>query len=222
MGIVGSDSADLSAVVRFSPVFNLQEQFHHDFSDHVGIYTGLGVRNVGLITHYIDSIGNEEKIKERSYSLGVPLALKLGDLKGGTNLAFGAEAEIMYAYKRKIMVGDHKDKISGWFDDNVNIFNPSVFAEMKFHRGQYIRFKYYLLDFLDYKGIKLLDGEILSDYGPESPLFYISIGVVSPHMKSKKKPPATGTTQSSYYYLKSNKKINSLTEVAGANAVPIK
>src|SRR5580765_8415755 len=93
MGIVGSDSSDLSPVVRFSPVFNLQEQFHHDFSDHVGIYTGLGVRNVGLISHYTDSIGNEEKIKERSYSLGVPLALKLGDLKEGTNLAFGAEAE---------------------------------------------------------------------------------------------------------------------------------
>jgi len=220
VGTVGSDSSDLSAVVRFSPIFNLQVQFHHDFSEHVGIYTGLGVRNVGLITHYTDSFNDDEKIKERSYSLGIPLALKLGDLKGGTNFALGAEAEFMYAYKRKIKLGDHKDKFSGWFNDNVNIFNPSVFAEVKFRQGQYIRFKYYLLDFLNYKGIKLLDGEILSDYGPESPLIYVSLGMVSPHLKLKKKPPTTGATQSTYF--KSNKKNNSVAEVAGANAVPIK
>ena len=220
MGIVGSDSADLSPVVRFSPVFNLQQQVHLDFSDQLGIYTGLGVRNVGLITHHIDSFNNEEKIKERSYSLGLPLALKFGKLKEGSYFALGAEAEIMFAYKRKIKLGDHKDKPSGWFNENVNLFNPSVFAEVKFHQGQYIRFKYYLLDFLNYKGVKLKDGEFLSDYGPQSPLFYVSIGVVAPRGKSKKEPENAAPDKSTYF--KSTKKNNSAAEVDGANADPIR
>lgn len=220
VGIVGSDSIDLSPVVRFSPVFNLQQQFHYDFSDRVGIYTGLGVRNVGLITHYIDSFNNKEKIKERSYSLGLPLALKFGDLKDGINFALGGEAEIMFAYKRKIKLGDHKDKDSEWFSDNVNLFNPSVFAEVKFNKGQYIRLKYYILDFLNYQGVKLLDGEFLSDYGPESPLFYVSLGVVTLQGKSKKQEANPQPTESTY--LKSNKKLNSAAEIAGTNVSPVK
>jgi hypothetical protein len=198
LGVVNTDSTSLSPVVRFSPVFNLQEQLHYDFNKQFGIYTGLGIRNVGLISHYDDQSGNTEKIKERAYGLGVPLAVKLGNLESGTGFAAGVEAEMMFAYKRKIKQGDHKDKISGWLNDNLNLFNPSVFAEIKFKKGQYFRFKYYLRDFLNYKGIELINGEIIPDYGPGSKLFYVAIGTVK-LTKKITSPSAPSETENAYF-----------------------
>ena len=214
-GQVDAGAADIKAVVRFSPVFNLQQQRHFDFSNRVGLYIALGIRNVGLISHVkydlIDSVtGNipdkEVKIKERSYSLGLPVALKLGDLDKGLYLAIGGEAEMMFAYKRKIKDGDTKKKYWGWFDNNVNIFNPSVFFDVKFPKGQYVRFKYYLLDFLNYKGIALIDGTILPDYGKKSPLFYVSFGTLK--KERSKKNNVTPTPKVTTAYFKNNRKKN--------------
>ncbi|MBX7142626.1 MAG: hypothetical protein K1X63_16240 [Chitinophagales bacterium] len=184
-GSVDAPSAvDITPIVRWSPVFNFQGQYHYDFSKSVGIYTGLGIRNVGLISRidFVDSsdvgatpIQKEARVKERSYSLGLPLALKLGDVDNGTHFTIGAEAELMFVYKRKIFVDDGKFKTYEWFSDNVNIFNPSAFAEVNFKHGVYIRFKYYLMDFLNYEGIEI-SGMNIKDYGQKSPLFYVSIG----------------------------------------------
>ena len=206
-GDVDAGSTDIKPVVRFSPVFNFQEQIHFNFSRNVGIYTGLGFRNVGLISKInydiIDTagthFGKEVTIKERSYSLGLPLALKFGDLDEGVNFAIGGEAEVMFAYKRKIIDGDTKNKSDSWFDDNVTIFNPSVFAEVKFKKGQYIRFKYYILDFLDYQGVTLIDQTFLPEYGKSSPLFYVSLGAVSLHKDMKKGSTAAPETTSAYF-----------------------
>jgi hypothetical protein len=120
-------------------------------------------------------IQKEARVKERSYSLGLPLALKLGNVDNGTHFTIGAEAELMFVYKRKIFVDDGKFKTYEWFSDNVNLFNPSAFAEVNFKHGVYIRFKYYLMDFLNYEGIEI-SGTQLRDYGQSSPLFYVSIG----------------------------------------------
>ena len=206
-GQVDAGSTDIKPVVRFSPVFNFQEQFHYNFSKNVGFYTGLGIRNVGLISKVnydiTDNNGNpfnkDVTIKERSYSLGLPFALKLGDLENGVNFALGGEAEIMFWYKRKIFDGDTKKKTSVWFDNNVTVFNPSVFAEVKFKDGEYIRFKYYILDFLNYQGIELIDKTFLSEYGRNSPLFYISIGAVTLKKKTEAEPETTPTTTSAFF-----------------------
>jgi hypothetical protein len=89
----------------------------------------------------------------------------------------------MFAYKRKIIDEGGKQKLNQWCSDNVNIFNPSAFAEMHFHGGAYFRFKYYLMDFLNYQGINLVDQNLnqsyVADYGPGSPLFYFSIGIIT-------------------------------------------
>src|SRR5215471_17384958 len=142
--VTGNDS--LKAIVRFAPFFNYQEQIHYDFNNNFGVYSGLGIRNVGLISHYNNG---QVIIKERSYALGLPLALKIGQMNG-IKLDVGAEAELMFAYKRKIEIGSDKTKFSQWFSSNVNIFNPSLFAEVSFKGGEYVRFKYYLDDFLNY------------------------------------------------------------------------
>ena len=183
-GNVDAGDVDVENVVRFSPVFNFGQQVHIDFSNSFGLYSGLSVRNVGLITH-LEMSGYDVKIKERSYSLGLPLALKIGNFEKNTNLAIGGEIEMMFAWKRKIFVGDDvKTKDYDWFSDEVNIFNPSLFAEIKFYRGVYIRYKYYLDDFLNYQNGGLVvpipgvgsPENTLEDYAKSSQLMYVSIG----------------------------------------------
>ena len=214
-GDVSTDSSDLSPIVRWSPVFNFQQQFHFNFSSSVGIYTGLGIRNIGLISHisadFEDITGTIFKrditVKERAYSLGLPLALKLGNLDNGASVAIGAEAELMFNWKRKVIDEDQKEKSTGWFDDHLNVFNPSGFVEVHFTKGQYIRFKYYFLDFLNYSGITLVDRDnnqsVVADYGSKSPLFYVSIGsmTLKRNMGGTSAPKTTKATT----YFKSDK-----------------
>ncbi|MCS6990269.1 MAG: hypothetical protein NZL95_00195 [Chitinophagales bacterium] len=179
LGTVEAGADELRAVVRYAPFFNLTQHFNIDFSDIVGMYTGLGVRNVGLISHYKDNENNLIKIKERSYALGMPLAFRIGDLPDGASFALGALGELMFAYKRKIFTADgEKRKIYSFFDDRVNLLNASLLAELRFPKGSYLRFNYYLRDFLNYRGIALSEGVNLPDYGVSSTLFSLSFGLI--------------------------------------------
>jgi hypothetical protein len=119
----------------------------------------------------------------------------------------------MFAYKRKIFVDDSKSKSSAWFSDNVNLFNPSAFVEFNFSKGPYIRFKYYLMDFLNYQGITISETKI-ADYGPKSPLFYISIGsanIVSELERNINSKPKEGSA-----YFRTKKKDQKNADAASA------
>lgn len=185
---INGENISLDPIVRFSGFFHLQSQLHVDYTPHFGIYTGLGVRNVGFINTF-DLDGKEVELKQRSYSLGVPLALKFGNMANGVYLALGAEAELMFAYKRKVFYEGNKSKSYGWFSKEVNLFNPSVFADIRFKRGFYVRFKYYLLDFLADRttSFYLPESPVKIDYHPtESKLFYVSFGGVIKDPKRRK------------------------------------
>jgi len=176
----GIEKMDINPIVRFTLFFHLQQQLHYDFSNRVGMFTGLGVRNVGMINDLNDSI----KVKQRVYSLGIPLAIKVGNLPNGFYVAAGAEAELFFNYKQKVFYDDEKFKKSEWFSDKVNLFNPSVFLDINSGKGGYLRFKYYLLDFLveDKQDIKIYGKPYI--YKPEkSTMFYIAVGTT---IKSKK------------------------------------
>ncbi len=191
-GRVIASNMKIDPVMRFSAFLNLQSQAHVDFSHRVGLYTGIGLRNVGFINKLNDSI----RIKQRSYSLGIPLALKFGNMKKKIWLACGTEAELMFAYKQKVFFGGEKFKNYGWLSDKVNLFNPSVFVEMKFKGGTYLRAKYYLKDFLqkDSQEIRLF-GDRYEFIPEESRLFYISIGsAVEPKKAKRKKGRINRTT----------------------------
>ena len=170
-GIVDAAPLNTRTIGRFTPFFNFGQQFHLDFSNQVGMYVGLGIRNVGMITELNDSV----RVKQRAYTLGIPLALKFGNMEGWQG-AIGAEAEFAFAYKQKVIVNGEKRKSGAWFDDRTNSFLPSVFAELKGKDGNYIRFKYYLSDFLTSNQQINVPGVA---YTPtQSQLFYISMGYV--------------------------------------------
>ncbi len=179
-------------VLRFSMWFNSSGIIEQRLNKNIGIVTGLGLRNVGMINK-LDSI----RLKHRVYGVGVPLAIRIGDLDKKVSLTLGAEAELFLNYKVKEFVNKEKIyKKNEWLADEVELFNPSVFAQVHFGKSYYIRFKYYLNNFL--KECVAAPGStapcgytmhnnartVINGYPLNSQLFYISLG--SEKLKSKK------------------------------------
>jgi len=175
MAEMNSTPISTSQVVRFSGFANYETQLHIDFNKSLGLYTGLGIKNIGIINHVEY---HKINVKQRAYALGLPLALKLGNLKNQHYIALGGEINLMTHYKQKIIFDDTKIKGGEWFSNKVNLLNPAVFLQVKFLKDQVISFKYFLNNFLRYQpgGLALPDGTVINDYGKSSKLFYISWG----------------------------------------------
>lgn len=174
-------------VLRFSAFFHFMEQWNFDIGDHFGFQAGIAMRNVGFITRddpiriqeHADLIDGDDEvdIKRRSYSLGIPIGLKIGKLNNGAFFFGGVEPELMFHYKEKLFVnGDKDDKYNEWFSDRVNLINPSVYAGIQFKGGINLRFKYYLLDFLNTDYEEVMNGKPNFPYeNVSSQMFYISV-----------------------------------------------
>lgn len=116
-------------------------------------------------------------MKRRNYYIGVPLALKIGNLKNDTYLFGGVEGEFAFNYKEKVFVNENKLddlKFSTWFSDRTNAFMPSAFVGLNLKSGLNLKFKYYLRDFYnkDYtaQGVKIYDNT-------KSQMFYFSLAM---------------------------------------------
>ena len=150
--------------VRFTLFLHLGQYIHYDFNDNVGLYTGLGIRNVGMITDETlpqtvsmsgaDVPYEDYKVIRRQYMLGLPLAFKVGSFDKHIYFFAGGEYEMAFVLKEKYWTGSFdrdgsKTKNIKWFSNQTPTFLPSVFAGVQFPGGINIRFKYYLTDFLD-------------------------------------------------------------------------
>mgnify|MGYP000586751047 CR=1 FL=1 len=77
-GMVEAEPLNTGTVARFTPFFNFGQQLHFDFSNSFGLFTGLNVRNVGIITDLDGpSVEDEIRVKQRTYNLGIPIAFKV-------------------------------------------------------------------------------------------------------------------------------------------------
>jgi hypothetical protein len=190
-GNVTADPLKPNNIVRFTCFLHLEEQFHHDFSSKAGIYTGLSIRNVGLINDLNDTV----KIKQRVYTLGIPVALKIGNMDRGTYATVGVEGELAFAYKQKVFINDEKTKTVIWFSDRTNLFLPSAFAELKFSDGLYVKFKYYLTDFLTQDNQKI-NGVTFNYVPTQSQMMYASIGWILKDKYMNKKMKKTSDVKS--------------------------
>lgn len=180
-----ADSLQFENKLRFSLFPHVQQQYHYNFSKSLGFYTGISLINVGF-RHTISTTDTTFELRQRSFSFGVPLALKIGNMKNGNYIAIGGCAELMFRYKYKIYYNNEKEKYADWFSDKVNLFNPSLFVDIRNKTGGYIRFKYYLGDFLSATSSTFTLPTTTTNvtFTPnQSSLFYISIG--STFMKKK-------------------------------------
>ncbi|MEZ5071450.1 MAG: hypothetical protein R2751_10895 [Bacteroidales bacterium] len=183
------NQAEVNTNTRFTLFFHTQQQFHLDATNNIGLFTGISVRNIGLITEDryqnlgFTGVDNTHEhwnktaiIKRRSYSLGVPLALKLGSFSKNFFLYGGGEIEWMFHYKQKLFLDDNKTKFKEWGSDRVNPFIPSVFAGIQFPKGVNLKFKYYLENFLnqDFRGTDFGQSVDYSQFD-NSGIWYVSL-----------------------------------------------
>jgi hypothetical protein len=161
--------------LRWAPVFNLQSMLNRDLTSHMGVFTGIAVRNVGYIYgNYTDpSDENVYKKRFRSYNLAVPFGIKLGNL----NRMFiygGYELEVPFLYKEKTFYGGDKiDKITGWFSPRQEQFQHGFMVGIQFPYRMNLKFKYYLSEF---HNREYIDGNGNRPYaGLKSHIFYFSL-----------------------------------------------
>jgi hypothetical protein len=185
--------------VRFTMFFHVGQYLHYDVSKNFGLFSGLVIRNIGMITDEtlpqtvaltgssVPPSYKQYKIIRRQYTLGLPLAFKIGDFDKHLYFFAGGEYEMAFHFKEKYWTGNYersgsKTKKTEWFSNQTPTFLPSVFGGFQFPGGVNVKFRYYLTDFLDsnYKGNgNALEGAIfdVSDQSryQESQLFYVSL-----------------------------------------------
>lgn len=152
--------------VRWTIFFHLGQYWHFDFTDNIGLITGFGIRNVGMITderlpalvapigEVYDGDYRNYKVIRRTYALGVPLMLKLGSFKNHIHFSAGAEYELAFHYKEKYWSDSYsrdgsKTKSTEWFGNQIPTFIPSVLGGVQLPGGFNVKFKWYLQNFLD-------------------------------------------------------------------------
>lgn len=149
-------------IMRWSPVFNFQFFGNYDINKNFGLLFGVAIRNVGFIYNVQDGTGTKKKF--RNYDFGIPVGIKVGNMKKGFFFA-GYEIEFPFCYKEKTFINEQKTKFSVWFSSRTPAYYHTVFAGVQFPYGISLKFKYYLSEFFNqnytendgnqpYKGLK--------------------------------------------------------------------
>lgn len=139
---------ETGSILRFSPVVNIQNWINIDQTENFGWFSGLSVRNVGFIYEPPDQTGIKKKY--RTYNIGIPVGIKVGNLSNRFLFA-GYELEIPVHFKEKTFENEDKTKNSVWFSKQVNTFQHSLMAGVQLPYGATLKFKYYLTNFFDKK-----------------------------------------------------------------------
>jgi hypothetical protein len=169
--VIDQDGEDQGSVMRWTPFFNVQGYANLDFANTFGLFTGLGIRNVGFI---YDSTTSVRK-KFRTYNLGIPVGIKIGKLDFMFLFA-GYEIEFPFHYKEKRFENEIKEKFSVWFSERVEPIQHTLMAGIQFPYGTSVKFKYYLTNFHNQDYVETIDGEPIKPYYDlKTNVFYFSI-----------------------------------------------
>ena len=134
-------------ILRFSYFINIGVTFNFNPSRHFGFFTGVDLKNLGFIED-----PNGVKIKHRTYNLGVPLGIKIGNMarKGAyIFLGGGVDAPVNYREKSFVIREQKITKFNEWFSDRTPQVMPYAFAGLVIRRGISLKVQYYLNNFLN-------------------------------------------------------------------------
>ncbi|TWF45152.1 hypothetical protein FHW36_1011079 [Chitinophaga polysaccharea] len=164
-------------IPRFTLFFNIGTNFNKDVSKNLGFFTGINIKNIGLISKPTDSL----KLKQRVYTLGVPLGFKIGDVTGGSFFFFaGGEIDLAFNYKEKQFIDGKKvHKFNEWFSDRTPLLMPSVFAGFRVNPGFGLKVQYYPQNFFnqDFKTKDKATGSSIYPYkNLEANLVFVTLG----------------------------------------------
>lgn len=147
-----SNQYDLNSKIRTSLWLNFHMNFNHDFNRHFGGSAGISVKNIGiqsLRSSSDASITEHVLYKQRTYALGVPISIKIGNLDSGNYVFFGGSINYNIHYKEKEFLPSGKIKYTEWFSDQVNKTLPMVFIGITFKGGYSFKISYALDNFLN-------------------------------------------------------------------------
>ncbi len=171
---IQQDGISKSSIIRWAPVMNVQTFFNYDVAEHFGVYSGIGVRNVGFIYDEDDAT----RKKYRTYNMGIPFGIKAGNFDKFFVYA-GYELELPFTYKEKTFYNNQKAKLTEWFSDRVPTINHSILVGLQFPRGVNLKFKYYFTGFFNQDFVQI-DGTTGDPYKPYENLdvnvFFFSLG----------------------------------------------
>jgi hypothetical protein len=146
--------------VRFTAIPFLGFNVNYDFSNRVGLYTGLNIKNIGFIEKSKDP---DSTVKRRVYTIGIPLGLKIGKIKYGNYVILGVGADFPFNYREKGFTDrGNKTKFNEWFSDRTVRIMPYAFLGVHLNPVLTFKLQYYPSNFLnqDYKTSNTSGGEI--------------------------------------------------------------
>lgn len=162
------NNPDASSTLRFAPIISMQSLCNFDMNEKFGLFSGLGYRNVGYIydsysTVLPEGISTPIKKKFRTYNIGIPFGVKLGNMDGMFFYG-GYEVEFPFVYKEKTFnTADEKVNTEVyWFGNRSKNVQQSWMVGVQFPYGMNLKFKYYFTEFhnqdFEANGVKPYEG----------------------------------------------------------------
>jgi hypothetical protein len=71
---------------RYTMFFHIGTNFHYNFNKTFGIFTGVGIKNIGFIEKFD---APDSTVKRRVYTIGIPIGVKIGNMSEGSYLMLG-------------------------------------------------------------------------------------------------------------------------------------
>jgi len=130
---------------RYTAFFHFGLNLNFDLGQHVGVFTGMNIKNIGFIEKIADST-----IKRRTYTIGIPLGFKIGNLRHDNYVIIGGGVDFPFNYREKGFVrrGD-KSKFNEWFSTRTPAALPYVFVGARVKPGLSLKLQYYPGNFLN-------------------------------------------------------------------------
>lgn len=150
--------------VRFSGFFNYGHYTHFNPSQYFGLFWGGNIRNTGFSFYYAK---NNIKETRRVYTIGIPLAIKLGNMTKSNYLFAGGELELPFHYKQKIYRDEVKQGVySEWLSKRNALLLPSIFVGYQANENIQLYVRYYCTQILNrsYSGVDFGDYVHYSDF----------------------------------------------------------
>lgn len=170
---------DFVTVPRFTLFPHIGTTAHYNFSKGFGIYSGLGVKNLGFIEKYNNP---DSTVIRRNYTIGIPLGLKFGNMFG-TYAMIGGGIDIPFWFKEKGFVKrNDKVKTNEWFSQRSATVLPYVFVGARFNPGVYVKATYYPTNFLNPNFKETVNGLTVQPYKDYNVnLLLVSVGIDLPY-----------------------------------------
>jgi hypothetical protein len=149
--------------VRFTYFPNIGFNFNYDISKHVGLFTGINMKNIGFTEKIAIS---DSTIKRRVLTLGIPLGIKFGNINKHSFAFAGGGVDVPFNYKQKGYIRrGNKDKFNEWFSDRTPAIMPYIFAGFCYSPGISIKLQYYPVNFLNNTFTEVLQTNIPGSTG---------------------------------------------------------